>query len=196
MIEEVDKIQIVAFSTNQASETPNDIITAFLSPLTHKILKKNRHSIAFSLTMPNASKPTKVMICTVLNLEREYTGITDVNCYILFVDLQKEDSNEQLHDIINYMKEYCDETKKIFVIGTQKSQDNTNYITEKDIRSKMDSFGKKYEFHQMNLESPKEISDYLIGVLDYSKKHQIHDEEEESVMEEKDKGQSGSCYII
>ena len=57
------------------------------------------------------------MICSVLNLTREYTGITDVNCYIVFIDLEKNDSKEKFDLILNYSKEYCELTKKIYVFG-------------------------------------------------------------------------------
>ena len=56
------------------------------------------------------------MVCSVLNLAKEYTGITDVNCYILFIDLENADSKEKLDTILNYAKDYCELTKKIFVL--------------------------------------------------------------------------------
>ena len=35
-----EKIQIVAFSTNDSAQTPNDIINIFLGHQNHQILKK------------------------------------------------------------------------------------------------------------------------------------------------------------
>ena len=81
-----DKIQIVAFYTNDTAQTPNDIINIFLGQQNHKILKKSKFAIAFETTLKNQSKETRIMICSVLNLTKEYSGITDVNCYLLFVD--------------------------------------------------------------------------------------------------------------
>ena len=95
-----DKIQIVAFSTNDSNQTPNDIINIYLEQNKHSILKKSRHAIAFTTALSNTSKISKIMVCSVLNLTREYTGITDVNCYLLFVDLEKEDSSDKLESII------------------------------------------------------------------------------------------------
>ena len=90
------KLQIVAFSTNDTTQTPNDIINIFLGQQNHTIIKKSRHSIAFSTNLKNSSKSTTIIICSILNLTREYTGITDVNCYILFINLEKDDSLEKL----------------------------------------------------------------------------------------------------
>ena len=112
-----EKLQIVAFSTNDTVQTPNDIINIFLGQQNHKILKKSKFAIAFSTMLKNQSKETRIMICSVLNLSKEYTGITDVNCYLLFIDLEKKDSLDKLKDIINYAKDNCRLSKKIFVLG-------------------------------------------------------------------------------
>ena len=111
-----EKLQIVAFSTNDTVQTPNDIINIFLGQQNHKILKKSKFAIAFSTMLKNQSKETRIMICSVLNLSKEYTGITDVNCYLLFIDLEKKDSLDKLKDIINYAKDNCRLSKKIFVL--------------------------------------------------------------------------------
>ena len=38
-----EKLQIVAFSTNDTTQTPNDIINIFLGQKEHTIIKKSRH---------------------------------------------------------------------------------------------------------------------------------------------------------
>ena len=43
-----EKLQIVAFSTNDREGTPNDLINMFLGQQNHKILKKSKYAIAFS----------------------------------------------------------------------------------------------------------------------------------------------------
>jgi hypothetical protein len=45
------------------------------------------------------------MVCSVLNLSKEYTGINDVNCYLLYIDLEQEDSKSKFGIILNYAKE-------------------------------------------------------------------------------------------
>ena len=57
------------------------------------------------------------MVCSILNLTREYTGINDVNCYVLFINLEKQDSMEKLEEIISYARDYCELGKKIYVLG-------------------------------------------------------------------------------
>ena len=134
-----EKLQIVAFSTNDSSQTPNDIINIFLGQQNHKILKKSKMAIAFSTQLKG--KETRIMICSVLNLSKEYTGITDVNCYLLFIDLEKSDSIDRLKSIINYAKDNCRLSKKIFVLGmVSGNEDEVVKFTKADVTQILDEF--------------------------------------------------------
>ena len=188
-----EKIQIVAFSTNDAHQTPNDVINMFLENNNHLILKKSRHAIAFSTTLANSTKSTKIMVCSVLNLTREYTGITDVNCYILFIDLEKEDSKEKFESIINYAKDYCELTKKIYVLGmVSGNEEDQKHITKGDITKTLDSAQVTYEYKEINLSKPKDVSDIIMDILVYSSKHSISGDD----AEDKDAGNAASCVIF
>ena len=188
-----EKIQIVAFSTNDTHQTPNDIINMFLENNNHLILKKSRHAIAFSTTLANSTKASKIMVCSVLNLTREYTGITDVNCYIIFLDLEKEESKEKFETILNYAKDYCELTKKIYVLGmVSGNEEETKHITKGDISKTLDSANVTYEYKEINLSKAKEVSDIIMEIFIYSSNHSISGED----TKDKDGGQAGSCQII
>ena len=106
------------------------------------------------------------MVCSVLNLTREYTGITDVNCYILFIDLEKEDSKEKFESILNYAKDYCELTKKIYVLGMISGNDEeTKHITKGDITKTLDSAQVTYDYKEINLSKAKEVSDIIMDIL-------------------------------
>ena len=186
-----EKLQIVAFSTNDSSQTPNDIINIFLCQQNHKILKKSKMAIAFSTQLKG--KETRIMICSVLNLSKEYTGITDVNCYLLFIDLEKSDSIDRLKSIINYAKDNCRLSKKIFVLGmVSGNEDEVVKFTKADVTQILDEFQAKYEYKEINLSKIKEISDIMEGIFEYSSHHPI-DEEEEI---DKEDGQARSCILF
>ena len=188
-----EKIQIVAFSTNDTHQTPNDVINMFLENNNHLILKKSRHAIAFSTQLANSNKSSKIMVCSVLNLTREYTGITDVNCYILFIDLEKEESKEKFETILNYAKDYCELTKKIYVLGMVSGKDEeTKHITKGDITKVLDNSQVAYEYKEINLSKTKEVSDTIMDILVYSSKHSISGEE----TKDKEGEQAGSCEIF
>ena len=187
-----EKIQIVAFSTNDTHQNPNDIINMFLENNKYVILKKSRHAIAFSTTLAKMTKSSKIMICSVLNLTREYTGITDVNCYILFIDLEKEESKEKFEAILNYAKDYCDLTKKIYVLGTVSGNEEAKHMTKGDITKILDSANVTYEYKEINLSKAKEVSDTFMEIFIYSTKHLISGD----VVKDKEGGQAGSCEIF
>ena len=169
------KLQIVAFSTNDTTQTPNDIINIFLGQQNHTIIKKSRHSIAFSTNLKNSSKSTTIIICSILNLTREYTGITDVNCYILFINLEKDDSLEKLEGIINYAKDYCELGKKIYVLGMiSGSQEEIRCVNKGDITKELDQIQVNYEYKEINLSNAKEVADTIMEIIDYSSKHSIN----------------------
>ena len=172
-----EKLQIVAFSTNDDLQVPNDIITIFLGQQNHKILKKSKLAIAFSTQLKN--KETRIMICSVLNLSKEYTGITDVNCYLLFIDLEKSDSIDKLKNIINYAKDNCRLTKRIFVLGMiSGNEDEEVKFTKEDVTQILDEFNAKYEYKEINLSKIKELCDIMIGIFEYSSQHPIDEDEE------------------
>ena len=188
-----EKLQIVAFSTNDQTQTPNDIINIFLGQHNHTIIKKSRHSIAFSTNLKNSKQSTRIMICSILNLTREYAGITDVNCYLLFINLEKDDSLEKLESIINYAKDYCELGKKIYVLGLiSGSQDEVRCINKSDITDILNQIQPTYEYKEINLSKTKEVADAIMEVLDYSSKHSINGD----YKGDKDSGQAKSCEIF
>ena len=184
-----EKIQIVAFSTNDSAQTPNDIINIFLGHQNHQILKKSKFAIAFSTTLKNQTKETRVMICSVLNLKKEYS----VNFYLLFIDLEKKDSIEKIEQIINYAKEYCSPTKKIFVLGMiSGNEEEQVQIDKSEITKILDDASAKYEYKEINISKMKEIADIILDILDYSSKHSIFEEESY----DKDENQGKSCIVF
>ena len=188
-----EKLQIVAFSTNDTTQTPNDIINIFLGQQEHKIIKKSRHSIAFQTNIKNSKKKTKIMVCSILNLTREYTGINDVNCYVLFINLEKQDSMEKLEEIISYARDYCELGKKIYVLGMiSGNEGESRQINKSDITKVLDQVQANYEYKEFNLSKVKEVCDTIMEVLDYSSKHSINGESEI----DKEGGKANSCVIF
>ena len=188
-----EKLQIVAFSTNDTVQTPNDIINIFLGQQNHKILKKSKFAIAFSTMLKNQSKETRIMICSVLNLSKEYTGITDVNCYLLFIDLEKKDSLDKLKDIINYARDNCRTTKRVYVLGMiSGNEEEEVQVAKLDITKILDALNAKYEYKEINLSKMKQISDILLEIFDYCSQHSI--DEDEEIDKEGDQGRS--CMIF
>ena len=187
-----EKIQIVAFSTNESENSPNDLINVYLEKNNHVIIKKNSFAIAFTTTLPKTSKQTKIMICSVLNLSKDYTGISDVNCYIIYVDLEKEESKEKFQEILNYITENCDTGKKFFVFGMKKEKDGEKFLKKEDIEKCLENIQAPYDYGEINLNDSKDICNSLEKVFNYSYIHPLSGE----FHYEKEEKQDGSCGIF
>ena len=167
-----EKLQIVTFSTNDTSDTPNEILNIFLSQHTHSILKQSRHAYAFQTELPGTNKQTKIMVCSVLDLQREYPGIKEVNCYIMFIDFNKEESFQLFNDMIVYFREYCNLSKKIYVIGL-KDEKNTVVLKEEDFTGKLKDNELIYQFKYMNLDNKDDVESIFLEILNFCLKNPI-----------------------
>ena len=186
-----ETIQIVSFSTNNTNCNPNDIFNILLEQYTHTIVKKSRHIITFTLVLPDTVQTTKIMMCSILNLNREYTGITDVNCYLIFIDLQCENSKDSFDSILSYAQNYCDLNKKIYALGIfNKENDTKQKISKGDIKKIMDSGKLNYEYIEINLVKKEEVADILLNILSSSSKEFSR---EEGKTEDK---QANSCIVL
>jgi len=188
-----EKIQIVAFSTNESDHNPNDLINIYLENNNHIIIKKTLSATAFTTQLQNTAKQTKIMICSVLNLSKEYTGITDVNCYLLYLDLEKEDSKSKFEIIFNYAKENCDMAKKFFVFGMISENKVEKYIKKEDIENYLNESQVNYEYKEINVSDKNSICDSFKAIFNYSMSHPLSGEIK---LSDKDDDQSNSCSIF
>ena len=194
MLDSEDKIQIVAFSTNESRHTPNDIINIFLEQHSHSIIKKNSQTLAFSTVLSNSAESIKVMICSILNLGRQYNGISDVNCYLLFIDLENEESKVKFESIINYIRNFCDLNKKIFVLGMLGgNNEEIKYINKEQIINTFKIAQINYEYKEININKIKEVSDIIMEVLVYASENSIKDY---TYQNEKEGDKGNSCAIF
>ena len=108
------------------------------------------------------------MICSALDLSREYNAIKDVNCYLLFVDLENKDSKNQLNLIIEYFLKYCNLLKKIYIIGIYSSyvENFKKSIEENQIKERMSEAKiNKYNYKELDVEDNNKISDTIMEIL-------------------------------
>ena len=168
--EKSPKIQIIAFTTNEKNPSPNDLIDKYLEKNSHFIIKKNKQLVAFSSVLQEQKKPTKIMICTLLDLNMEYEGINEVNCYIIVIDLQKETSKQKYSEIISYIQKFCDLSKKIYLLGVKsdENEDNKTKLTEEEIDQVVQTLNVDYEYLELNIDNTAQVSDKIIEILIYS----------------------------
>ena len=159
---------MIGFTTNDKNYSPNDIISNYLNNNSHFIIKKNTQIIAFSTVLPDQKKPTKIMLITLLDLEIEYEGINEVNCYLIIIDLQKETSKDKLSEILAYINQFCNLSKKIYLLGVKKDEEeNKIKLTEEEILQKIKEMNVEYEYFELNLDNSFEASEKILEILKY-----------------------------
>ena len=186
---------MVSFSTDEEQINSIEFFSTFLEKNNHKIGKKIEGAIGFTLTLPNETQPTKIVICSISNLEQEYLGIKDVNCYIIFVDLENEESKTQIKSILEYAEKHCEISKKIYVLGiyTQEKNDKKlRKVKKKDIINPLDDIDNlDYEYKELNLTNSNEMTEVVMEILQNCSK-ELTSEQEYNDKEEK---KSKSCCI-
>ena len=189
-----EKLQLVAFSTNDSRHTPNDIISIFLDQHNHNIIQKSNKVLAFSIMLPISKEIKKIMICSILNITVEYTGINEVNCYLLFIDLENENSKMKFDSIMNYFKDFCELSKKVYVLGMVSGYaEEVKYIQKEYIIKKLDKIKIHYEYQEINLNNIKEISDSIMNILVYCSEYtSLYNDNMNS---DKGRALSNSCEI-
>ena len=165
-------IQIVAFTTNTDSSqfsSPYEIFKIFLKYHDHILLKQRKGlALAFKISLPKDKSDTQIMICSVLDLLREYNGIKDVNCYLIFIDLENRESKNQFNLIIQYILKHCNLAKKIYIIGLYNNylENSKKNIDENEIKEIMkETKINKYIYKEMNLEDSQKISDFILEIF-------------------------------
>ena len=168
------KLYIVSFSTNEIKYNPNLLIKLYLEKNKYSLLKSTLISTIFSIKFPNQEKDTKVMFCSILNVSREYLGIKDVNCYILYIDLESEKSKSKFELILNYAMEYFDFSKKLYVYGLLDKTKGKTKINKEDIIEYVEELYIPYEYKEINIKEIKEICDSFTEIFNYSLLHPIN----------------------
>ena len=146
-------------------------------------------------TFPETSqKTTKVMVCSLIDLDIQYEGINNVNCYIVIIDLQKESSKEKLEQLVQFIQNCCETTKKFFLLGVKKVDDdeeqNEIKVTKKEIEEKLDGLNLDYEYYELNADNSIEISDKIIEMFKFCFTNTL--DENDDIKDEND---SRSCFI-
>ena len=179
--EKSPKIQLIAFTTSEKNPSPNELMEKYLEKNSHYIIKKNKQLVAFSSVLPEQKKPTKIMICTLLDLNMEYEGINEVNCYIIVIDVQKETSKQKYSEIISYIQKFCDLSKKIYLLGVKSNEkeDNKIKLTEEEIVQIVEPLNVEYEYYEIDIDNAVEVSDKITEILKYSLNNNFENNDKE-----------------
>ena len=115
------------------------------------------------------------------------------DCFLIFFDLENSDSVMEINKILKFIKNTCDEQKKIFLINiyTVESNINSNYSDE-NLRGYFSNFNlSNYDISKVNMDS----SDDLAKVIDSLTEDILKDKKIKNKALDLDNSKSG-CMII
>ena len=156
--------EIVAFTTNEASPTPFDILKIFINNHPHEIKADSSHALSCIVSPINYPTSLNIMMCSLPDLNRTYEGLCDVSFYFLFVDLQKEDAHNAFNKIWSFMLKNCALNEKIYVFGVIKNKIDKKNMSKEDIIKELE--GKVlYMYTEINMENKNEIEDIFLKIF-------------------------------
>ena len=121
-------VSIGGFSTNNDKYSSLSLISLFYeSTMCNNVDKVKKNHIKFDYYPNNTNGALKVQcnFIEISNLEKQYHICKSGDCFVLFVDLEHEDSFDKCKDICEYITTYCleDRDKKTHVIGVYTDED-------------------------------------------------------------------------
>ena len=162
---EADDFQIVAFTTNETSPSPNEIIKIFLDQSAHIITTQSLHAISCEFSFDSNQK--KIMMITLPEINRTYQGISDVSFYFFFVHLESLNVQKKFESICSYIKKYCDLSKKIFIFGIVKDSNELNKknIGYEKFKKILDEMKFNYIYNELSMTNKEKIGEILLDIF-------------------------------
>ena len=112
-----------------------------------------------------------IYINEILNLEEEKNDICNLcDSYLIIIDLENDNTYEQLDIIFNFMRNICDLDKCIFIMGVYVDSKNTKKeLDEDNIKEYLDGQKLIYEYIESNVDSIRD----LVMTIDFIIKESI-----------------------
>ena len=199
MSKEPFNFNMVCFTTNSERFRPLSIINKYLtnSDCGDDIKLNKKNSIKFYYKLENMKfkhKKILILINEILNLEEEKYDICNFcDSYLIIIDLESDDTYEQLETILNFMRNICDLEKSIFILGVYFDSKNTKKeLDEENIIDYLDGQKLIYEYVESNVDSIKD----LVKTIDFIIKEGIKKIEKKIVEMELKEQTENQCKSI
>ena len=186
--------RVASFSTNFEAYPPMEIIKIFFkSAVCDNISYVNDDQVKFEHMLNE--KVCFTNFVQISNLNATHSFLKCADCVIVFVDLEKEKSFENLEIIITYIKNNCRLERKVYILGIYSNVDKIQpELKEESINEFVDSKNIYYDYLELNLESSID----LVKIVEFISQEAIEnksDKLEKNKEVPEDVSRSG-CVII
>ena len=128
-----------------------------------------------------------------LSKNNKINDVTD--CYIIFFDLENEESMAELNKILKFLSNFGDSSKKLYVINIYTNEKNIKGISnEENIKGFLVKYGLiNYDIYDMNIDSSNEI----VKVIDTLTEEILEEKKKSDMNDYRNNDKSKSlCFII
>ena len=157
---------ILCFTTNSELYEPFSIMRKFIDSLDNnskKLVKDN--SLNFYYKINTRKILTSFHQITNFNTENKYIcNLTD--SLMILIDLEDNNTYQNLTEIINIMTNFCDLEKTIFIIGLySKAQKIKEDLNEENIKEFLEEKKLIYEYFESNIESSNDLNKIIDFII-------------------------------
>ena len=154
----------ICFSTNYSTYSSISIIKQYLmiadcSDINY--LKENHVQFKHKLLLENGSNMEYTNSYYEISSFSKGNKLCDkADCFIIFFDLENNDSIRELNKILKFINETCDNEKKIYLISIFTTENNIkNNYTEDNIRTYFSNYNlQNYDIYKVNMDSSEDLA--------------------------------------
>lgn len=187
--------RICGFSTHNESFSPISIMKQFFNSTICKNISQIKEShIEFDHTLKdNTSCHITFVEINDLDKSTSYSNFADT--LIIFIDLEKEKIIEKLEEIIFYIKENFNLSKKIYLLGLY-TQNNKPQKTEEAITEYLDTTQIIYDYLELDSESNEDLVNFFDFITQEAIEEKAKQKSKEKDLPEYDMSKSKGICII
>lgn len=157
---------ILCFTTNSELYEPFSIIRKFSESLEtnpKKIMKESSINFYYKIN----TRKISISFHQIINFDNDNKYICNLtDSYLILIDLEDDNTYQNLERIIDIMMNYCDLEKTVFVLGLySNAQKIKNELNEESVKEFLEEKRLIYEYLESNIESNNDLNktiDFII----------------------------------
>lgn len=189
--------RICGFSTHNESFSPISIMKQFFnSTICKNISQIKENHIEFDHTLKDNTS-CHITFVEIVDLDKTTSYSNFADTLIIFIDLEKEKIIEKLEEIIFYIKENFNLSKKIYLLGlyTQNNKSQKN-LTEEAITEYLDTTQIIYDYLEIDSDSNEDLVNFFDFITQEAIEEKAKQKSKERDLPEYDMSKSKGICII
>jgi len=192
------KVKIISFSTNK-NLSPQKIIINYFQAINNNIeMSEKKKLIKFEREMHFMKIYVDFLCIEILiddeQYQQQFVNLCNIaQTFMFFIDLEYEDSFQNLEFIINFIRNKIDPDNKIFIYGIYKNKNNIqNNLSENNLENYFDNQRIFYDYTEVDLND----NATLVKIFDFIIMEGVNNIKEKNYVNSNDNQNYSSCSFI